>query len=146
MARNSDDESNTRKRSEEANLAEKNGPPHRAAIGAKRSGRVRLEKGSERMRKRTGKRRSQRSAGRPPTRESKGPTTGDTAAPTDGETTPGASAGRRRRNRAGRTVLDRPNHNANVIAVARNRDGFVTMRRERFVVNGRTGLYVNEFE
>ena len=31
-----------------------------------------------------------------------------------------------------------------MIAVARNRDGFVTMRPELFVINGRTGLYVNE--
>ncbi len=125
-------------------LPSENGPPDGAAIGAQRSGRGRLEEGSERMTKRTRKQRSRRKAGRPPTTGSKSPTTPDTAAPADGETTPGTSAGRRRRNGAGHTILERADHNASVIAVARNRDGFVTMRPELFVVNGRTGLYVNE--
>ena len=96
------------------------------------------------MTKRTRKQRSRRKAGRPPTTGSKSPTTPDTAARTDGETTAGTSAGRRHLNRARRKVLERADHNASVIAAARNRDGFVTMRPELFVVNGRTGLYVNE--
>ena len=36
------------------------------------------------------------------------------------------------------------NQDVKPVTVVRNHDGFVTMRPELFVVNGRTGLYVNE--